>query len=64
VKTSIRLALTSLAVCGMTFAASGAPLPFMPKAQPVVATLDAPLPPADAGAPTGLEFATTSFNPN
>jgi hypothetical protein len=33
VKTSIRLALTSLAVCGITFAASGKPLPFMPKAE-------------------------------
>lgn len=63
-KTSIRLALTSLAVCGLTFAASGAPLPFMPKAQPVIATLDAPLPPADAGAATGLDFAAMSFNPN
>ncbi|MEQ1608937.1 MAG: hypothetical protein ABL956_08240 [Hyphomonadaceae bacterium] len=56
-KTSIRLALTSLLVCGITFAASGAPLPFLPKHQTVSATLDAPLPLAGAGADPGLEIA-------
>ena len=65
-KTSIRLALTSLLVCAITFAASGAPLPFLPKAQPVIATLDAPLPPAsaDAGMGAGVELAAMSFSPN
>ncbi|MBK8839961.1 MAG: hypothetical protein IPO30_15000 [Hyphomonadaceae bacterium] len=59
-KTSIRLALTSLLVCGVTFAASGAPLPFMPKPQTVSATLDAPLPPAEAG--PGAQIALTTFS--
>lgn len=62
-KTSIRLALTSLLVCAITYAASGAPLPFLPKAQPTIATLDAPFPPADVGA-TGVELAAMSFSPN
>lgn len=30
-RTSIRLGLMSLLVCAITFAASGAPLPFQPK---------------------------------
>lgn len=31
IRTSIRLGLMSLLVCAITFAASGAPLPFQPK---------------------------------
>jgi hypothetical protein len=61
VKTSIRLALTSLLVCGITFAASGAPLPFMPKPQTASATLDAPLPPAEATSGPVVETALASF---
>ena len=34
IRTSLRLALTALAVSGITFAASGKPLPFLAKAQP------------------------------
>lgn len=67
VKTSIRLALTSFLVCGITFAASGAPLPFLPKPQTVSITLAAPLPPAEAGSgPTtaqAIELALAGFNP-
>ena len=59
-KTSIRLALTSLLVCGVTFAASGAPLPFMPKPQTRSATLEAPLPPAEAGPGLQVALATLS----
>ncbi len=36
-KTSIRLVLTALAVSGITFAASGKPLPFLARAQPAEA---------------------------
>ena len=61
VKTSIRLALTSLLVCGITFAASGAPLPFMPKPQTVSVTLDAPLPPVEAISGPVAETALASF---
>lgn len=46
VKTSIRLALTALAVSGITFAASGKPLPFLPPAFETTAVPAAPLPPA------------------
>ncbi len=60
-KTSIRLALTSLLVCGVTFAASGAPLPFMPKPQTRSATLEAPLPPAEAAGP-GLQVALATLS--
>lgn len=53
VKTSIRLALTALAVGGVTFAASGKPLPFLAPAHETTAVLAAPLPPAspDGAAP-------------
>jgi len=63
VKTSIRLALTSLLVCGITFAASGAPLPFLPKPQTTSITLAAPLPPAEPGAQT-VELASAGFSPD
>jgi hypothetical protein len=39
-KTSIRLALSALAVSGVTFAASGKPLPFLPP-EPATPTLQA-----------------------
>ena len=63
VKTSIRLALTSLLVCGITFAASGAPLPFLPKPQTTSITLAAPLPPAEPG-DQPVEFASAGFRPD
>ena len=67
-KTSIRLALTSLMVCGITFAASGAPLPFLPKPQTTSITLAAPLPPVDAGSghttAQAIELALAGFNPD
>lgn len=52
-KTSIRLVLTALAVCGVTFAASGKPLPFLDPADEASNALSAPLPPAspDGDAP-------------
>ncbi|MDP3738369.1 MAG: hypothetical protein Q8R02_13320 [Hyphomonadaceae bacterium] len=49
-KTSIRLALTSLAVCCITFAASGAPLPFLEQSHKAAIDLSVPLPP---GSPDG-----------
>jgi hypothetical protein len=64
VKTSIRLALTSLLVCGITFAASGAPLPFTAKPRTTSATLEAPLPPADASANAAVELASMTFSPH
>ena len=45
IKTSLRLALTALAVSGITFAASGKPLPFLAKAQPAEAMNPVLLPP-------------------
>jgi hypothetical protein len=63
VKTSLRLALTSLLVCGITFAASGAPLPFQEKPKTANATLEALLPPADAGVGPALELASMTFSP-
>jgi hypothetical protein len=51
VKTSIRLALTSFAVCCITFAAAGMPLPFLEPAHQPAAVVSAPLPPAS---PDGL----------
>lgn len=56
-KTSIRLALTALAVGGVTFAASGKPLPFLDSAHETIATRSAPLPPAspDGEAPAARE---------
>jgi hypothetical protein len=45
-KTSIRLALTALAVSGITLAASGKPLPFLTPAHETIADWSAPLPPA------------------
>jgi hypothetical protein len=52
-KTSIRLALTALAVSGVTLAASGKPLPFLDPAYETIAARSAPLPPAspDGDAP-------------
>jgi len=44
-KTSLRLALTALAVSGITFAASGKPLPFLARAQPAEASDPVLLPP-------------------
>ncbi len=55
-------------VCGITFAASGAPLPFLPKPQTTSITLAAPLPPADAGSghttAQAIELALAGFNPD
>ncbi len=69
VKTSIRLALTSLAVCGITFAASGAPLPFTGDAHQQVAVLVAPLPlntpdtaTSDNPASVAVQFGQFSLN--
>jgi hypothetical protein len=52
-KTSIRLALTALAVSGVTLAASGKPLPFLDPTDETIAARSAPLPPAspDGDAP-------------
>lgn len=52
ITTSVRLALTALAVSGITFAASGKPLPFLAKAEPVDATHPILLPPETADGPT------------
>ena len=52
VKTSIRLALTALAVSGITFAASGKPLPFIAKAQPAEVLSPVLLPPQGVDGPT------------
>lgn len=50
-KTSIRLALTSFAVCCITLAAAGTPLPFLEPAYNATASLSAPLPPASPDGP-------------
>ncbi len=47
-KTSLRLMLTALLVCGITYAAAGAPLPVQAKL---------------AGAPPVTELAALSFSP-
>jgi hypothetical protein len=52
IRTSLRLALTALAVSGITFAASGKPLPFLAKAQPAEAMNPVLLPPQTADGPT------------
>jgi hypothetical protein len=49
-KHSLRLVLTALAVSGITFAASGKPLPFLATAQPAEAAHPVLLPP---GTPDG-----------
>ncbi|HEV7694518.1 MAG TPA: hypothetical protein VGO52_27020 [Hyphomonadaceae bacterium] len=71
-KTSLRLALTALAVSGITFAASGKPLPFLAKAQPAEAVNPVLLPPGtldgqtpgEAIAANRATSATTSFSLN
>jgi hypothetical protein len=52
-KTSIRLALTALAISGVTLAASGKPLPFLDPPHDTIAARTAPLAPAspDGDAP-------------
>lgn len=55
-KTSIRLALTALAVSGITFAASGKPLPFIAKAQPAEVSSPVLLPPQGVDGPTPGEL--------
>jgi hypothetical protein len=63
VKTSIRLALTSLAVCCITLAAAGTPLPFLEAAHKAAASLSAPLPPASPdGLPPDMSH-VSSFTP-
>jgi hypothetical protein len=63
VKTSIRLALTSVAVCCITLAATGTPLPFLEPAHQVTAGASAPLPPASPdGLPPDMPHAS-SFAP-
>lgn len=61
-KTSIRLALTALAVSGVTFAASGKALSFSAPAHQTIATHSAPLPPAspDGNAPAIVRNADLS----
>ena len=56
VKTSIRLALTALAVSGITLAASGKPLPFLAKAQPAEALSPLLLAPQGVDGPTPGEL--------
>jgi len=52
VKTSIRLVLTALAVSGITFAASGKPLPFLGHAHVALAATPVLLPPESVDGPT------------
>lgn len=62
-KTSIRLALTSLAVGCITFAASGAPLPFLDQGHKPTIGLSAPLPPLTPdGAPPQAPHAFLTHN--
>jgi hypothetical protein len=57
VKTSIRLGLTALAVSGITFAASGKPLPFLGHdTQPAMAASPVLLPPEAVDGPTPGEI--------
>lgn len=58
--TSLRLALTALAVSGITFAASGKPLPFLAKAQPADATHPVLLPPGTVDGQTPGEAIAAS----
>lgn len=64
-KTSVRLALTALAVSGVTLAASGKPLPFLDPADEMIAARSAPAPPAspDGEAPI-VERARGFGSPN
>lgn len=63
VKTSIRLALASLAVCAITFAASGAPLPFTTDAHRQFAVVEAPLPLSTPDTTTHDTQASTPIRP-
>jgi hypothetical protein len=60
IKTSLRLALTALAVSGITFAASGKPLPFLAKAQPAQAMHPVLLPPGTIDGQTPGEAIASS----
>jgi hypothetical protein len=65
IRTSLRLALTALAVSGITFAASGKPLPFLAKAQPAEAANPVLLPPGTVDGQTpGEVIASKRFSQN